>query len=239
MTGTGFGVDTQDVNLIHESTGTEICSEVEVTGYGTFTCLTVSIEITSTDNLYLKTASGSHSCANTLNSAECHLEQAQASSPSITGASIASSSTIAIDGTDFPTSDYEVIVLFKGVESDSAVINSDVSITATFNNGIPVSVTADAPSVRFVPVDTSGRRQLVSLKDAGMQIIGWINGDVTIQNTLSVTDSTAGLSCSFQGGCSYTITSDGLTSTLTDIESNYIDVCGNICEIDTEASDAD
>lgn len=237
VTGTGFGVDTQDVNLIHEATGTEICSEVEVTGYGTFTCLTVSLEISSTDNLYLKTASGSHSCGNTLNSAECFFEQAQASSPSVTGATISSSSTIAIDGTDFPTSDYDVIVLFKGVESDSAVINSDVSITATFNNGIPVSETAESPSVRFVPSDS--RRRLVSLSDAGMQLLGWINGDVTIQNTLSVTDSTSGLSCSFQGGCAYTVTSDGLTSTLTDSETNYIDVCGNTCVIDSDASDAD
>ena len=74
VTGTGFGVDTQDVNLIHSTTGTELCSEVSVTGYGTFTCLTVSLEISSTDSLYLKTASGSYSCANTLNSAECYFE---------------------------------------------------------------------------------------------------------------------------------------------------------------------
>ena len=168
VTGTGFGVDTQDVNLIHETSGTEICSEVEVLSYGTFTCLTVSLEISASDNLYLKTASGSYSCANSLNSAECHFEQAQASSPSVTGASIASSSTIAIEGTDFPTSDYDVIVVFKGVESDSAVINSDTSVTATFDNGIPVSETADSPSVRFVPAETGGRRELISLKDAGL-----------------------------------------------------------------------
>lgn len=239
VTGTGFGVDTQDVNLIHETSGTEICSEVEMISYGTFTCLTVSLEISSADNLYLKTASGSYSCANSLNSAECHFEQAQASSPSVTGATISNSSTIAIDGTDFPTSDYDVIVLFKGVESDSATINSDTSITATFNNGIPVSESADSPSIRFVPAETGDRRQLISLSDAGIQLVGWLNGDVTLQNTLSVTASTSGLSCSFQGGCSYTVTSDGLTSTLTDSETNYIDVCGNNCVIDTDASDAD
>lgn len=240
VTGTGFGVDTQDVNLIHEATGTEICSEVEMISYGTFTCLTVSLEIAPADNLYLKTASGSYSCANSLNSAECHFEQAQASSPAVTSASISSSSTIAVEGTGFPTSDYDVIVLFKGVESDSAVINSDTSITATFNNGIPVSESAESPSIRFVPAEDGGRRQLISLRDAGIQLIGWISGDsTTIQNTLSVTDSTSGLSCSFQGGCSYTVTSDGLTSTLTDSETNYIDVCGNNCVIDTDASDAD
>lgn len=54
-----------------------------------------------------------------------------------------------------------------------------------------------------------------------------------------MTDSTSGLSCSFQGGCSYTITSDGLTSTLTDSETNYVDVCGNNCVVDSDASNAD
>lgn len=40
MTGTGFGVDTQDVGIILESTGTDICISVEILGYGSFTCIT-------------------------------------------------------------------------------------------------------------------------------------------------------------------------------------------------------
>ena len=142
-----------------------------------------------------------------------------------------------ITGTSFPTSDYDVIVLFKGVESSSATIDSDTSITATFSTGIPISDVASAPSVRFVPT-SGGRRRLMSLVDADLQLIA-IPSDVTVSNTLSVTDSTSGLSCSFQGGCSYTVTAAGLTSSLTVSETNQIDVCGNPCIINTAESNAD
>ena len=54
-----------------------------------------------------------------------------------------------------------------------------------------------------------------------------------------MTDSTSGLSCSFQGGCPYTITAAGLTATFIGDETNSINVCGNPCTIDTDASDAD
>ena len=61
---------------------------------------------------------------------------------------------------------------------------------------------------------------------------------MTILNNLSVASSTSGLSCSFQGGCPYTVYADGLTSSLLNSESNSIDVCGNPCVIDAENSDA-
>jgi len=62
---------------------------------------------------------------------------------------------------------------------------------------------------------------------------------VVVTNTLSVTDSTAGLSCSFQGGCSYSVTASGLTSSLLNSSSaNQIDVCGNPCVINEAASDS-
>ena len=75
---------------------------------------------------------------------------------------------------------------------------------------------------------------MVAPTEYGMPIVS----SVSITNVLSVTDSTSGLSCSFQGGCSYTVTSDGLTSTLADSEVDYIDVCGNPCAISVAESDA-
>ena len=171
VTGTGFGSSTTGLNLEH-ATGGDICDEVTILGYGSFTCLTKAMEIVSGETLTLKTASGSYSCGNTLTPADCDYEQLTATSPAVTAASIASSSTISITGTAFPTSDYDAIVLFSGVESTSAVIDSATAITATFANGVPVSATAASPSVRFVPASTSDRRRLTSLTDAAVQLIG-------------------------------------------------------------------
>jgi len=195
VTGTGFGTSTEGVNLTHDTSGTDICDEVNMISPGTFTCLTTAMEITAGDSITLKTASGSYSCGNTQTPDDCTYEQLDASSPVVSAATVSSSSTITITGTAFPTSDYDVIVLFKGIESSSAVIDSDTSITATFSNGIPISGTASAPSVHFVPTSSS-RRMLMTLVDADLQLIA-IPSDVTVSNTLSVTDSTNGLSCSF------------------------------------------
>ena len=219
VTGTGFGTDTEGVNLTHDASGTDICEEVNMISYGTFTCMTTAMEITAGETITIKTASGSYSCGNTQSPDDCSFEQLDASSPTISAASVSSSSTLTITGTAFPTSDYDVIVLFKGIESSSAVIDSDTSITATFSNGIPISDSASAPSVRFVPVSSDSRRRLMSLVDADLQLIA-IPSDITVSNTLSVTSSTDGLSCSFQGGCSYTVTAAGLTSSLSDSATN-------------------
>ena len=47
VTGTGFGMDSccQDINLEHTASASDICNEVTITGYGTFTCLTKALEI--------------------------------------------------------------------------------------------------------------------------------------------------------------------------------------------------
>ena len=59
---------------------------------------------------------------------------------------------------------------------------------------------------------------------------------------LDITDSQSGLVCSFQGGCSYSVTANGLTSALLPGEfeekSNRIEVCGQVCELDVSTSDA-
>jgi len=74
VTGTGFGTSTEVINLVHESSSTEMCEEVIITGYGTFTCLTKAMEITAGDTILLKTSSGEYACGNTLNPDECNFE---------------------------------------------------------------------------------------------------------------------------------------------------------------------
>ena len=77
-----------------------------------------------------------------------------------------------VTGLNFPTSGFDAVVIILGVESDSAVINSDTSITATFSSGVPASSTEIAPSLRLVPT-TGGRRRLVALTDADEQQIAY------------------------------------------------------------------
>ena len=51
VTGTGFGTNTAGLNLLHA--GNEMCDEVNITGYGAFTCLTKAMEIVSGDAITL------------------------------------------------------------------------------------------------------------------------------------------------------------------------------------------
>ena len=139
VTGTGFGPTSAGVNLKHAPSGSDMCSEVTVTAYGSFTCMTSAMDISSSDQIDLITSTGTFSCANTINSGDCGFEQLAASSPTMSSATLTDSSTIEFTGSDFPTADYTVVAIFKGVESSSAVINSDTSITATFDKGVPLA----------------------------------------------------------------------------------------------------
>ncbi|MCP4566435.1 MAG: hypothetical protein GY841_02510, partial [FCB group bacterium] len=228
VTGTGFGVKTEGVTLAKAS-GDSVCDKVTITGYGTFTCMTKAEEITASDVLSLKTSAGTYACANTLTAADCGYEQTTAASPAVTGAVKASSSTITITGTSFDVA-LDAVVVYQGVESDSATIDSDTTITATYTKGVPVSSAPQPISVSFIPKPSAGRR--LSLADSNSQLVAAQASAVTMENSLSVTSSTTALTCSFQGGCPYTVTSAGLFATLKDSTADSISVCGRTCEID-------
>jgi hypothetical protein len=51
-------------------------------------------------------------------------------------------------GTDFITSGYNGKVKFLGVEADSVTINSDTSLTATYNQGVPNHI-GEKPEIWF------------------------------------------------------------------------------------------
>lgn len=61
---------------------------------------------------------------------------------------------------------------------------------------------------------------------------------VTLANTVTVaaSDSSTGVSVSFAGGLSYTITKNNIYATLLET-GNSIAVCGNVCPIDKTQSD--
>ena len=89
VTGVGFGVDTADVNLYSTDLGSNICSDVTVTGYGQFTC-TVPAETTMTaGNDVIKLAFGTvkYDCIN-IDPTACNLASVEADSPKLTEAII-------------------------------------------------------------------------------------------------------------------------------------------------------
>ena len=53
VTGVGFGPNTENINLYHVQSSQQICKDVEITGYGTFICQTIAVDIASTDDLML------------------------------------------------------------------------------------------------------------------------------------------------------------------------------------------
>jgi len=111
-----------------------------------------------------------------------------------------SGNTITFTGKNFPTT-ATVLGTYGGVTATSGT-STDTSAVLTFGAGIPVSSTAIAPTLYFKNADSTQ----VSANPP--------TTPVTIANPLTVVSSTAGLSCSFAGGCAYTVTGNGLFSTL-------------------------
>jgi len=156
----------------------------------------------------------------------CSYSQEPATSPTISSASL-SGNTISFVGSNFPSSaDFSAKAFFK---SASAQIVSWTSSTAsaTFTIGVPAAKSTElaAPIIEFFH------------KTTGVVLVSTSQG-VTITNTISLTaaDSTLGITSSFAGGLSYTITKDNLFASLKE-SGNQIQVCGNVCKLDESLSD--
>lgn len=222
VTGTGFGPETTGLNLYHGASTTAICTEVVVTGYGTFECHTgaLAAEIATADTIELQLGGVNSACANSVTTA-CDFTAEIASSPTVTGASIAVNS-ISFVGTAFPTAGYTAKAIYNGAEAP-AVISDANNAVATWTGGVPSSATAIEPLLIFIA--DSDAHELTAYSD----------GTVLIDNVLTVSSSSAGLSCSFAGGCEYSINAQGLFSNFADA-ANQVTVCGNVCEISATAS---
>jgi hypothetical protein len=64
-----------------------------------------------------------------------------------------------------------------------------------------------------------------------------LTGDVTFTKAAGTFTGESALSCSFEGGCLYSITGTGLASSLAGNDDNKVMVCGNECLLDLDASD--
>ena len=188
VTGTGFGSKTKGLMLV-DAAGKDLCDKVTIKSYGKFECLTKAQEIKKA-SMKIKTADGSYACGNTKKATDCEYEQMSASSPTVTGFA-STATTITVTGSSFPLSGYTASVVFKGVESSSATIDSATKVTATFTGGVPVSKDPTAPVVKFTP---SSRRMLSGAANY-LQAAG--AADVKLTSAPTVTASTKGLECSF------------------------------------------
>jgi len=117
-----------------------------------------------------------------------------------------------LTGTDFDISGFTASVEFAGVIADSVTIDSATQATATFTWGVPIGT--GSPLITF-DSDTETYSKF------------WSNGESEYTNALAATDSTSGLTCSFAGGCTYTVTAQSLATMIRDDDSiNQVTVCG-------------
>jgi hypothetical protein len=121
-------------------------------------------------------------------------------------------------GSGFPTAGYIGHATFAGVNATTVTIVSETSVEADFSE-IGIAATTAIPELYFQSIADTHNHDWANLNE------------LTITKPLSVTSSTASLSCSYAGGCNYEIVSDGLYALLTDKE-NQVDVCGNRCVVD-------
>ena len=79
-----------------------------MTAYGTFTCQTIALEISASDELKLVVDSVQQPCLNTNMPADCKLSQEQASSPTLSSVAMSGSDDIVFAGVRFPASGNDV-----------------------------------------------------------------------------------------------------------------------------------
>ena len=146
--GTGFGVKTTGLGLKDKTTGTALCTTVNVVSYGKFTCLTNTSAVASTDQIVMTKATTEYVCSNS-NTALCGYVQLAASSPTITGVSIAGN-VATITGTNFPAA-----ADFTGkakIKSSEVTVTgwTATSVTATFTQGIPATASTETDVAKII-----------------------------------------------------------------------------------------
>lgn len=135
----------------------------------------------------------------------------------------------------FPVSGWDAIVRYQGVETtDTLEDGLGTKITATFY-GLGIANSGVGPAIpALIFVDPFDGVEHTACP------IG--SGPTSIPNPFVpalTTPSTPTLTCSFAGGCPYTIAAEGLAASLAADEINSITVCGTRCEFSEALSDAD
>ena len=221
------GAGALDELTLVDQDGNDICETAEVVSYSVLECHTVAQELALTD-LSVKDSSGTiYPCASP-DPADCQY-QTYAAEAAIQYASVAISgvSDLVFTGTNFDCLACDSCeVSFVGVAADSCAIVSGTQVTATFDTGLPITAEESVPELTLL--DTSAVR---TVRQSALA------PETGVANPLVVTGETAGLTCSFAGGCEYRVTAAGLT---TSIKAGLaeIQVCGKTCTLSEGASSA-
>ena len=136
------------------------------------------------------------------------------------------STTLEFTGTNLIATSDSINCNMMGVTGTGVSSDADTKVTCTFDKGVPATDSEVTPTLVFV----------VAADDTEDTAL---TGGQTIINPLTVTGGQSGLTCSFEGGCYYSIGGTGLASTLAGNSDNSVTVCNQRCEIDIGESDAD
>ena len=216
--GTGFGTQTENLNLINASNRLALCQEVDIVEYGVFNCLTEAFDIAAGTSFRLSVNGVSQ--ASYVDSAVVYSQSADITFETAN----ALSGQIEFIGAGFPTSGFSAKAYFNGVEADTVTIISSSSAVASWTSTGLAAVTA-TPQLEFVADDLT--YSMFAKPAAGL----------TVTQTLNVVGSSPDMSCSFAGGCTYAIEAPGLYATLLDPE-NTVSFCGNPCALREDLSDS-
>ena len=118
--------------------------------------------------------------------------------PNVTSSSVVSNN-ISFTGTNFFTSGYTPFANYAGVNADTVTINSATDAVATFNYGVPYNGLGSNPILFFVSTTSNA--------------IHWASVSSALIN-MQPSLSTSATTCSFAGGCLYTVSANGLATTL-------------------------
>lgn len=118
----GIGLDATDVTLV-DGDGTEICQAIAVYEYGELECDTIEGEIVEGTLIYLSVSSVAYNCSS-LDEGDCYYEQVIDAMAEVTSLSvfamfsIEDTTTLMIEGSNFPFEGYTGIVSYNNIEAD-------------------------------------------------------------------------------------------------------------------------
>lgn len=131
--------------------------------------------------------------------------------------------TVSVSGSNlFTDSTYRIEADVDGVIGTGTPTADSSQVSVTFDQGLPVT---DAPTVVTLTYidDTTGNRFTA------------LNTGAEVQEVLAVSSSVSGLTCSYGGGCEYSITGSGVAGSLLQSD-NHVKVCGKECILDETSS---
>jgi len=238
--GIGTQTSTKDLDII-DQTGRTICREdPTILEYGVIQCWTRREEYKDVFEVRVKNGDNIYECV-TENKEKCQYVQHndEGTFPKVKSLEMVGN-TLVYTGEAFYTAGYTVTASYKSILATSVVVDSDTQATATFEGGIPIWTKTDQE--RSERANLNFELQGTGEDEAKIIFKAINTGDAIndFVNPFTLGSSTAGASCSFNGGCPISVTGTPGIQTLfrENPKENYINVCEQRCEYDDAASSA-